>query len=108
MKRVGFWSSPAQSLEGTQEVRVAAGHLTDEETTAILSFIEASKVHASYRGFAGCRVLGCREWLGTCDMVTPCGEFIFPDKYEHYLVMHGVRPPEDFIQAALAWQRGTK
>jgi hypothetical protein len=105
-RMIGFWGSPAQTSEGTQEVKKAGGTLTNEEATAVLAFIEASKVSASWRGYAGCRVLGCNDLLGTHDMVTPDEGFIFPDKYEHYIIQHGVRPPEDFIQAALAWQKG--
>lgn len=106
-KRVGYWKSPGPKAGGTEEVAAAQGPMANGETDAVLAFIEAASIHMAWRGMALCRVCHLKM-LGSCCMVSPDKMFIFPAQYEHYIVEHGVRPPEDFIAAALKWYEGEK
>jgi hypothetical protein len=98
---VGFWNSPSRRDGGIQEVEAAKGELSNDECDAVLAFIKGSGINMAYRGMARCRA--CDEMLGSCRMLTPDAAFVFPQLYEHYIVEHGVRPPQEFIDAAKKW-----
>lgn len=102
-KKIGFWKNDSNTEEGRKEVEAAQGSITDEERKAIVSYIESSKMSVGYMGWANCRV--CGERLGALDMRTPDNNFVFPERYEHYITEHNVRPPEDFIKAAIVWSQ---
>jgi len=100
-RRDGFWTCARD-----EEARSAIFPMTDEEIVAIVSYMEASTAHAQCLGFANCRI--CNVRLGTADMITPDGKWIFPERREHYVLAHGVRPDDDFVADALAWRRKRK
>jgi hypothetical protein len=46
--------------------------------------------------------------LGCCDMITPDGKWIFPQEWDtHYIAKHGLAPPREFIEDALAFVKGS-
>lgn len=99
-----------QEWEENQEARKKeamdkVAFMTYSEKTACLEYIEASKSFEEYRGFAGCRI--CGATLGTRDMITPDNKFVFPEKWEHYIIEHGVRPDDEFIRSAISWISGS-
>ena len=101
MNKVGYWKSSSHTSSGIEEVIAARGNLTREETNAVLEYIKMSKAGRRQRGWADCRA--CNKHLGSCDMETPDRRFIFPQQYEHYILVHKVRPPQLFIDAAIEW-----
>jgi hypothetical protein len=106
MKKIGFWKNNAYMQAGYEEVVKAwkdnqKNPITSHEYEAIMTYIEESKIYIAYLGWASCR--GCGKELGCCDMITPDKKFIFPEKYEHYISIHQIRPPDDFINMAVQW-----
>jgi hypothetical protein len=109
-KRMGFWKLDSWDSEDAEdardaEVREKCGIMTDRETVACLAYMEAASTTASYMGWATCRVKDCGTQLGTSDMLTPDGRWVFPERWDHYILAHGVRPDEAFIQDALVWKQ---
>ena len=104
MIKIGFWKNNAGTEEGRNEVNSFHGSMDDAETKCIIKYIEASEKGMGYMGWASCRACGDR--LGSRDMSTPDGKFMFPQGYEHYILKHYVRPPEEFIRAATEWLNG--
>jgi hypothetical protein len=51
-----------------------------------------------YRGYSGCRI--CGERLGTFERTD--GIYVWPDKLEHYIEVHNVRLPEQFINHVMS------
>lgn len=103
-KTVGFWENGAGTLAGQQEVWAARGDISVAERRALYAYMKASTEAANYKGFATCRA--CTDRLGSRDMLTPDGQFIFPSGYWHYIDVHEVRPPSPFICAAMDWNTG--
>lgn len=55
------------------------------------------------------RCEACDKLLGSCHMVTPDFKWVFPQRWEHYIIEHNMRPTnERFIQDALSWAGGKK
>jgi len=100
---MGFWSCGYADSQNkrAQEALDCVNFMTKEEVSALLTYIKNSCMCESYMGFADCRVCGLR--LGTMDMETADKKWIFPEKWEHYITEHGVRPAEEFVQDALTW-----
>ena len=100
---MGYWNTPyedgpdARCKEVVQHIAPMTNHLVD----ALVAYMDAGDFCTQYRGFAGCRV--CGTTLGTMDMVTPDRKWRFPEKWQHYIQAHGVRPPEAFVEDALRW-----
>ena len=66
-------------------------------------------------GYASCRLCGgvnprtkkFEGLLGTSDMLTPDEKWVFPEKWQHYIIEYGVRPfPEKFIEDAIKRSEG--
>jgi hypothetical protein len=69
-----------------------------------LSYITNSKERSLkdvYMGKATCRL--CGEKLGSKDYYSPDGKWKFPEKFEHYLVEHDIKPYQQFIDDAKEW-----
>ena len=104
-KKMGFWNALRTDVPNwyAKEVMRKVGIMTQEELTACTEYMAAAKNCAAYMGSANCRLCGCG--LGSCDMLTPDEKWLFPEKWEHYIMIHGVRPDEEFIQDAMAWNK---
>lgn len=102
---MGYWETHHMDSPDAkcQEVVKAVAPMTEPEVKALVAYMEAGEFCTQYRGSAGCRI--CGTTLGTVDMVTPDKKWRFPEKWEHYIEAHGVRPPEAFVQDALTWHQ---
>lgn len=113
---MGYWQLASGHPRARQEVERHIKPMTDLEKTAALAYMGHAIRGPGYRGSAWCRVCpsmkeqGIRNvnhgvgHLGSCDMITPDGKWRFPEKWEHYITEHGVRPTkEQFIRDAVAW-----
>lgn len=105
IEKVGFWTNPANESGYNEVVRAweesQRRPMSTAEYKAVLSYIEQSKAKTHYFGFAICRGCGCE--LGHSDMISPDGLFLFPEKYEHYIIKHQIVPPNNFIRAAMEY-----
>ena len=69
-----------------------------EERNRIADHLKkGGKVALYYCGYADCRI--CGEKLGCSERYD--GTYLWPDGFDHYLVEHGVKPPEQFIKHVL-------
>ena len=98
LKRVGFWWS---------DERPHLPHPRDfvdpvwqaSEGPRVLGYLEeAYCVPYFAAGYAWCR-LGCPDWtdgLGSEDRTD--GTYLFPEGLSHYVRVHAVRPPTEFLE----------
>jgi len=106
--KVGFWPDPywsgphsyplAQSL-------VVPGWNNTKEGRACISYMKAGLPYNPQRGYAYCRL--CRARLGSSDMLGPDGKWVYPERWEHYIEKHSVKPDEEeFVRdaARLFWK----
>jgi len=100
---MGYWQ--VDYLEGpearSREVMGCVAPMTEGEIQALVSYMDAGVIGIQWRGIAMCRI--CGEMLGSACMTTPDDKWRFPERWQHYITEHGVRPPEEFIRDALAW-----
>lgn len=52
----------------------------------------------AYRGYSTCRICGKRD-NGSADYSD--GVYVWPQGFGHYIDLHGVKPPEDFVRHVL-------
>ena len=104
-KRVGFWSttdSPDKHIDASWDIN---------ERSIVINYLKNAKVKDYYLGWACCR-LDCKKdikkvgdmynvglHIGCTDMTD--GKYIFPEGYVHYLEIHNVKPPQEFIEHVL-------
>ena len=108
-KEMGFWRRErglfgwdAARERMAAEVVAKRGIMTQSQTDACVLYMGGAAKCAYYLGFASCRLCGVQ--LGVSDMLTPDKKWIFPEKWQHYILKHGVKPDEAFIKDAVAWR----
>jgi hypothetical protein len=66
-----------------------------EERQKVIRYLDDGYMRYMCMGPSWCR-MGCENvWMGTCDFTD--GTWMYPEGYVHYLDVHGVRPPEEFL-----------
>ena len=69
------------------------------ERIRIIAYLKTGKAIEWWLGFSFCR-FGCGEGVpGTTDLSD--GTYVWPAGFVHYVELHGVRPPQEFIDHAL-------
>jgi len=97
---MGYWTT--ERAERKTEAPSHILKMTPDEREAILAYMEAADYGIEWRGSSACCF--CGEMLGSHCQVTPDFKWKFPERWEHYIIGHGVRPfPEAFIKDALDW-----
>jgi hypothetical protein len=105
LREVGFWS-PMPS-QGWQELPLSSrphpNEFVDrfwsfEEREKVIAYLLAGKVYNSYYGHSVCRLCGLTD-LGCKDLTD--GVWVWPDGFVHYLQLHAVKPPQEFVDHAL-------
>lgn len=87
---VGYWSDPPEvkkfvDKEWSQLVR-----------WAVIGYLRMGDVHQTWRGYAHCRFPGCSKIDNGSQDLTD-GDWKWPSGYAHYLAVHDVKPPPEFI-----------
>ena len=61
--------------------------------------------HQAWRGNSWCRFDGCetKHLAGYRDMTD--GVYVWPEAFHHYVEVHGVKPPQEFVDHVLARMR---
>lgn len=126
MKKVGFWLDPTllpprmttnkgklpiltTLFVGILAVAVQESMATpsDSRDTAwsydqrhlVIRYLKAGRVHKVWMGDSWCRC-GCKHaQMGNKDLTD--GVYLWPEGYAHYLEVHDVRPPDEFIHHVL-------
>jgi hypothetical protein len=77
--------------------------MAPDEKEIILEYMSKSTEETSYMGWANSRIDG--TMLGSRDMRTPDGKWIFPEKWDtHYVETYNICPPREFVEDALKWK----
>ncbi len=104
LTHIGFWldKKPKLDPENYGEINEDGIHRSwpienvewnDFERDVVLDTLSKGSSGASYKGSSSCRICGKR--LGTCDVFND--QYVWPDKYDHYITEHGIKPPDHFI-----------
>lgn len=77
--------------------------VSKEDREAVIEILKNGRTIAEYLGFARCRI--CNAMLGTKDLAGY--GFVWPQRAEHYIVMHDVWISElsELLEAATAQNR---
>lgn len=95
-KPIGYWFSQEEPhLPNPKDFVNPYWDIT--ERNAVVAYLRAGNKGPAFKGSAPCRL--CPERLGSCDMYDDV--YMWPQKTEHYLLKHGVKPPQEFIDHAL-------
>lgn len=65
------------------------------ERARVVQYLKAAPPVEFWRGYSHCR-LGCERLDGTRDLGD--GTFVWPEGFAHYVEVHGIRPPEEFLE----------
>jgi len=109
LKKVGFWrrTEDTKILGPTGELLPwPTDHVDHDwdmhEKMDVLAHMRINgKESNRYRGFSLCRICECAN--GSCDISD--GTYVWPQGFDHYIMEHDVKPPQEFIEHALL---GTK
>ena len=103
-KLIGFWAhsdDPDQDYYEDKGLRLPwPGDFVDMswdlvERDRVARYLETPDFVVGHcMGLAPCR-LGCRREVGSADLCD--GTFYWPEGFSHYIRVHGVRPPEEFL-----------
>jgi len=100
LRPVGFWRD-GDTTE-TQHLPEATAAVDPtwplRERARVAAYLRSGRVIASYLGYSHCR-FGCGiPWtcMGSGDLSD--GTWVWPEGYAHYLEMHKVKPPDEFLE----------
>jgi hypothetical protein len=94
--RVGAQPKPADNLPNPENYVDWSWNIAELATVADY-LIDFGVPRITYRGFSWCRFLcGAPPHALGCEDVTD-GTYVWPSGFGHYLRMHGVKPPQEFI-----------
>lgn len=71
------------------------------ERAAVLTYVRAGHVHQRWMGHSTCRI--CGEMNGTQDLTD--GTYVWPEGFGHYIELHDIRPPDEFVYHVLRKKR---
>ena len=101
-QQMGFWKTDCLRKQRAREEVLQHVGITPKEAEIVLWYMNAAEPVEWWKGYSGCRV--CGALLGTKDMQTQDGRWVFPEKWQHYITEHNIRPTEEqFVKDAQAW-----
>jgi len=69
-----------------------------KERLAVMDHLESGKEYEAWKGYSSCR-FGCIHDNGSVDFTD--GTYVWPEGFVHYIQVHGVKPPQEFIDHVL-------
>lgn len=103
MIEVGFWY-PGLDKQGFHYPRVEAAvdpSWDPAERALVLAYLKSGKTHEQYRGCSPCRVCGISN--GSQEFTD--NVYVWPEGYAHYVELHDVKPPQEFLEHILRIRR---
>ncbi len=98
LKGVGYWGTgkaPERTgLPRPQTLTRPGWRIQDR--VRIVTYLQGGVVCGGWAGLAHCRFTECDAALGSCDLTD--GDWLWPQKLEHYVMAHEVCLPEAFIE----------
>lgn len=101
LKTVGYWrNDPLADLPDHLDLPHPKDFVDPqwdiEERQKVMRYLDNGYICLQCMGPSWCR-MGCKSvWMGSHDFTD--GTWMYPEGYVHYLDVHGVRPPEDFLE----------
>ncbi|MFC1611737.1 hypothetical protein ACFL6C_12315 [Myxococcota bacterium] len=99
--KIGFWRGPEGSKDaGLPDPRdfVDPGWDPQEKRLVVQYLKEGGELHA-YLGYSWCRFDTSHRGMGCRDLTD--GTYVWPEGLVHYLEVHDVKPPREFITHVL-------
>jgi hypothetical protein len=98
-KGVGYWGAGEgpglRALPRPQTLVRPRWHVEDRHR--IVAYLRSGAVCLASPGLGSCRFTECSNgYLGSCDLTD--GEWLWPQGLEHYLQVHHVCLPEEFVE----------
>jgi len=102
-KAIGYWTDTYS--RGGSELPNPKDFVDEswdtEQRNLVINYLESGKTKHRWRGISRCRFCG-KSNGSTC---LSDGTYVWPSGFAHYLMEHGVKPSEEFIQHALKHAR---
>lgn len=96
IKTVGYWKSRYE-LDLPNVLDFVDSSWSGLEKESVIKYLRNGQVVKRYRGYSNCRI--CEKLNGTT-----ChgdGTWQWPEGFLHYIIDHGVKPPQEFIDYCL-------
>lgn len=110
-KMIGYWSvskkyqkllSESKRKELTKSLKLDLPNAEDYidnswnvvERDSVVEYLNSGKRVAMWMGSSDCRICGCCN--GNTDLSD--GNYIWPMGFSHYVKVHNVKPPEEFLE----------
>lgn len=105
MKKVGFWKDtrdPDWFDDLPNPVELGLARITQATLDKIADYLAAGRVHERYMGYSYCRFdCGVDDSdMGSADLTD--GAYIWPEGLAHYVRVHDVVLPKEFMEHVLA------
>lgn len=97
-KYIGYWKGDKKGLPEPEDFVDLTWDAS--ERAKVLEYLKKGEAVHFWRGFSWCR-FGCRG----VSMGSQCisdGEWTWPQGFAHYIEVHGIKPPKEFIQKVLS------
>lgn len=97
LRLIGYWKSE-DSAEWPEVTQFVDEGWDDTERHMVAVYLSNGTVARQWRGWSYCRI--CGEQNGDSDLTD--GVFIWPEGLAHYVHVHAVRLPADFVSHAVS------
>lgn len=101
LKQVGFWREFTLFDQRPDPRDLVDERWHPAQRAEVVAHLKAGRELEAYFGTSTCRICGCRN--GHQDLTD--GTYVWPSGYAHYVEVHGVKPPADFIAHCLRERR---
>jgi len=96
LKLIGYWPSGSQS-DWPNPADFVDPEWDDRERHMVWTYLKYGTIARSYRGLSPCRF--CNQQNGSMEFTD--GVYIWPQGLAHYLDVHAVRLPQQFVKYAV-------
>ncbi|MFI5296889.1 MAG: hypothetical protein ACHREM_02230 [Polyangiales bacterium] len=96
--RIGYWRSESRPELPDPRTMVDTSW-SPAERELVARYLDGNEEIAAYRGCSPCRICGIRN--GNAERSDR--RYIWPSGLSHYLRVHGVKPPAEFVKHVLRW-----
>lgn len=90
---IGYWASPATPTF-PDPVSLIHSEWDRQEREDVADYLKRGLVARAYLGGSSCRL--CNEAVGSLELSD--GTYLWPEGLAHYVEVHGVRPPAQFVR----------
>ena len=95
---IGYWRENESDLRWPDASSFVDGSWNAEDRDFVARYLELATVVRAFGGVSRCRL--CGNANGALELTD--GVYVWPDGLAHYVRVHSVRLPEEFVEHALA------